>query len=120
MSTLMTRYREAAHVARLREMRTKTLYELTNEFLAADNADDFVRIACEYITRVCGAAAYYVPGEESRQDISICIALPVMVRAALAPVGSAVRLYTVSQASVVSIVQLVLDERLNVPPAPAR
>ncbi len=80
MSTLMTRYREAAHVARLREMRTKTLYELTNEFLAADNADDFVRIACEYITRVCGAAAYYVPGEESKQDISICIALPVMVR----------------------------------------
>jgi len=46
MSTLMTRYREAAHVARLREMRTKALYALTNEFLAADDADSYVRAHC--------------------------------------------------------------------------
>lgn len=62
MSTLMTRYREAAHVARLREMRTKALYALTNEFLAADDADSYVRIACEHLSRVCEAQACYAPG----------------------------------------------------------
>ena len=81
MSTLMTRYREAAHIARMRETRTKTLYELTNEFLAADDAESFVQIACEYLSRVCGTKTCYAPeGTELPKDVPVCISLPVAVR----------------------------------------
>lgn len=81
MSTLMTRHREAAHVARLREMRTKALYALTNEFLAADDADSYVRIACEHLSRVCEAQACYAPvGEALPANVPVCITLPVEIR----------------------------------------
>ena len=81
MSTLMTRYREMAHIAQMRELRTKALYDLTNEFLAVDDAESFAQIACEHLSRVCDAKTCYAPAQEKLpEDVPICIALPVEVR----------------------------------------